>query len=814
MGGSAESCLRNSDLAELVILSDLSQVPTILSWSRERRATSCFLTSSPAVAAELGQLGLQALNALDLLSPDELDSNALLAQELGERWWPWTWGEPRLLGLPLAALAKQEFALPFELALNARLAFGRLLENNEYRQITGFFRPPMGMCRTGPAPAFRPAQSITQGVLLWLAQCEGIPVAGLTTRRPLMDEGRQWRPPLTARDARRSVPPSGSEGIHGLAGRVVLLWKSGLWAQELAGLERALTPAAGWHLVALSARELNAVELPSDRAHLLEIEQNLAGAWRAYEDNRRSYEGPHAEIYGNPYLAFQFARTFAEMRTAARLGLIFNRLLNAFEPSLFLLGHDAFAIERTLVAVAKQSGIPTAALVHGGLQPHFGRLGVVGDADKVMVWGQEDYQALTRTGVNLARICVVGSVRFDESYYAHSLSCSKAPLPGTRASTGSTGRPQIVFLTAPTNVDIAQASASPRQHLATWHEIVSMVQHRQDWNFLIRAHPAYDFVDLYRQLCRKSPANLALSRDDGIEEVLQESHVAVLVNYCTTAALEATLAGIPVVFLRSATYDTVMREDSLGFHGALKVRSVVDLERTIDHLLTDQTYREQALDEARLMLKRVLGSPDRNALPKLLVELGALADRGSTHPTVSRAAANSKPRILEALNHLLQRSPGRAPETSCIETECSWSILQNLPLAIATATTKPNDIRASLRRLERICVTHFQLSPIAAKQLAAPGYLLAMLRLISLRHWRESRAVALYAIMEQPVVVGQTRAFVEASAKSILGANAWGRSLVNWIDRMATTSARMRPPRYYQPELNNGKSTEPIQRES
>jgi len=77
------------------------------------------------------------------------------------------------------------------------------------------------------------------------------------------------------------------------------------------------------------------------------------------------------------------------MRLAAQLGLSFARLLDSVSPSVIVFGHEAFTIERTLVQVARHKDIPTIGFVHGGLQPLWGRLGNVGDADYVMAWNKK-----------------------------------------------------------------------------------------------------------------------------------------------------------------------------------------------------------------------------------------------------------------------------------------------------------------------------------------------------------------------------------------------------------------------------------------
>src|SRR5437763_666397 len=82
------------------------------------------------------------------------------------KWWEDEIADTSMLGFSLAQMARQEWAMPFELCVNAAIVYQRLFTAKAVRRVYGFFLPPVGMCRTGPAPAFRPATSVTQATLL------------------------------------------------------------------------------------------------------------------------------------------------------------------------------------------------------------------------------------------------------------------------------------------------------------------------------------------------------------------------------------------------------------------------------------------------------------------------------------------------------------------------------------------------------------------------------------------------------------------------------------------------------------------------
>jgi len=318
------------------------------------------------------------------------------------------------------------------------------------------------------------------------------------------------------------------------------------------------------------------------------------------------------------------------MRKAARLCLPFSQLLDTLQPALIIFGHEAFTVERSFVRVAQRKGIPTVGLMHGCLQPKYGRLGVVGDADRIMVWGENDEHELNSVGVQRSRLCRVGSLRYDKLYKSVT-----AQVPREygheqrkrirRALNIPFHRPLVVLLTAPTNVELSLPSANPLHHRKSWREIIALAARRSDIIFAVKPHPAYDFIDFYRHLSLVGPSNFILLGPCLLEDVLKVSDVSVLVNYCTTAALESMLLKVPVIFLRSAIYTTEMHEDPLEQHGAVNVMSVKELEAAIDRLLNDAAFRQENRNDAQSMMKLLLGDSKRPALEQMMNALQNIA---------------------------------------------------------------------------------------------------------------------------------------------------------------------------------------------
>jgi len=68
-------------------------------------------------------------------------------------------------------------------------------------------------------------------------------------------------------------------------------------------------------------------------------------------------------------------------------------------------------------------------------------------------------------------------------------------------------------------------------------------------------------------------------------------------NYSSTAALEAMMGGVPVVFLRTAIYATDLHKDPLESRGAINVSSFSELEMILDRLIEDPAFRSEIIQQ-------------------------------------------------------------------------------------------------------------------------------------------------------------------------------------------------------------------------
>jgi hypothetical protein len=228
-------------------------------------------------------------------------------------------------------------------------------------------------------------------------------------------------------------------------------------------------------------------------------------ARQAFEAARRRYLAPYPELFGNPFLDFQFRRIWAEMFRAARLAESFQSLLEAVRPSLVVFGYDGFVVERMLERVARREGVPTAALIHGGLTHAAGDRVRRGEADHLLAWGEEDVRGLARYGAAPDRVWRVGSLRYDELYHSAVRREGETRRPLRVQARGLLNlpprQPTVLLLTAST-MAMSAPLAHPAKHRETWRQVARLAARRPDLTFAIKPHPGWDHYEFYRILCR------------------------------------------------------------------------------------------------------------------------------------------------------------------------------------------------------------------------------------------------------------------------------------------------------------------------
>lgn len=636
-------------MTDLLFLTDVSQVDVLETEGRRQADRVKIVTADMATAARLEQLGVPFIDEWGLLGPDDVHANWAAAWDLAQRWWDEASVGGESHEFPLADIARGELHYPFERCLNARRIYDRLLDSLEVRAIEGYFLPPTAAIQTGPKPWGPAVASLSHAVLRWCAGRRGLPVRRIKIPRPLaLASGPQnhepprsdappirpaeCEPPLyvtllpsrpgylswNGDDRRRAAAATGAQTV---------LVMEFLSSREGTALENILSCTPGWRVVRVSrmAPEPGVGAWPWHESARM---ATFRRAKRTFDDARRRYTGAFPELFANPFLRFQFDAIWAEIIKADRLGEAFRSLIQMVRPSLVVFGYDDFAAERMFKRVARSEGTPTAALIHGGLGAALGARFSGADLDHMLVWGEKDARNVIRYGLAPEKVQTVGSVRYFDLYQSaprKARETRSAALVEARRQLGMQGDKPIVALLTATILEPSAPIAHPAKHRETWRQIIRLASRRPDLSFVIKPHPGWDHYEFYRVLCQGGPPNLVYLHDAGIEGVLAASDIAVLVNCCTTAALEAMLFGVPVVFLRTAIYPIEAAEDPLQDGGAISVNDVVGLETVLDRLVRDDEYRRAALADAELFLASCMGGGDGTAYERMWRECERIA---------------------------------------------------------------------------------------------------------------------------------------------------------------------------------------------
>lgn len=608
---------------ELLYFTDISQVGYVLDRRPEILKKKHAMTGDIVVAYELERLGIDFIDEWDFLDVEDIEANFERARLLSTTWWDENLASTEYEGFALSDTAQQDLIYPFEAGLNARTVYRKLFSTYQIGNITGFFLPPVGVVRTGPIPTNRAVRSVAQAVLFYMAEKREIPIEQIESSRPLSAGTLAFKAAVLS----KMEAPLVAEVKRG-SEQIVLVYEDGMYPDEFSVLMETLGKLPKIKAISISQRVLElgvqATNLKSGAGNRLkEFQKKLL-------ERTKLYEGIYPEIFGNNHLQFQFDCIGHEIAKAAEYGDVYAAFLDVINPTLVVFGHEAFTRERTFIRLAKKRNISSVGLLHGVARHRFTYRGIVGDADRIMVANDTDVEGLVLHGIDRSRLNKVGCLRYEEIYLKSShpdsvLEMTKAKRKAKEILGLDPIKPVVTWTTAAINAGFASPLADPCKHREAIRGFLNLVKSRPDLQFAIKAHPSYDYYEIYRLLLEQGLPNIVFPEKASISEIVSASDICLLINYCTTAALEAMLNQVPVVYLDNAIYCSEDRQDNLAETGMHRVKTISELEKYIDGLLAE---------------------------PKSLGHALALADEGlNTFLEIDRRRANSK--LYDFMDHIL-----------------------------------------------------------------------------------------------------------------------------------------------------------------
>ncbi len=144
-------------------------------------------------------------------------------------------------------------------------------------------------------------------------------------------------------------------------------------------------------------------------------------------------------------------------------------------------------------------------------------------------------------------------------------------------------------------------------------EVSAMASRHAAWDVTVRRHPRYDFgLPFYRHV------DLRLCPHSSLQEAITGTDIVVVVNAMTSAWIEASVAGLPVVMLDSAM--VWWQPEDWGLDVWPRVHTVADLEAVLMGMFEDATRYAHFAEATRAAARRYLGveDPPRSAVDRCL----------------------------------------------------------------------------------------------------------------------------------------------------------------------------------------------------
>lgn len=634
-------------MKNLLFIGDVAHVHYLQTERPEwlRRATP--VTGDPAVKYRLEQLGVRYIDEWGYLKEADFDRDLRRAWHLAEGWWRELFRGTDLEEFAPGLATSHDLFWPFEACLRAHTIYERLLTDQANARLHLMTLPREPVVRSSPAPPSRASASLAATVLRHLAAQAGRGVHLVQCKFPLGEVGRPRVLPTTTYpspenhrypQARRVAvlcpetlgqvgwQPAPPPALADRPGGSALILDVYQYPWDLHAVCDFFAGEPPWELIWVQTGP--AADAPPATATRSASERTLAASWRRFCTASAHYIGPYAAILGNPELRYQFRRIWHEMKAAARLVDSFQLLIDQVRPEILISAYDCFTRERFLVRTARSRGIRTAAFIHGCFSPPAMMKLRLSEADTIFHWGQSDGDALRSTGAAESRLVPVGSLRYHEDWVRYRQGGDRDLTQQAAARTElqlPRDQKTVLLLTAPVCYGLIGVNADPVVHYQDWKALIDLARRRPDLTFVHRPHPGYDHFSFYRALAADAPPNFHLSWYVPIEPFLAAADIAVLVNYVTTAALEALLARLPIVFLYSAIPEPWLH--SLSVQAMPSTRSVQELERLIDRLSSDNAFRNEVQARADTLLNETLGEPTRHPTEQLADALTALLEK-------------------------------------------------------------------------------------------------------------------------------------------------------------------------------------------
>jgi hypothetical protein len=681
-----------------------------------------------------------------------------------------------------------ELRLPIEICLNAAYAYRRIMAEQDVQTVLIFDAPDVGMIRNGPAPAFVPALSLSRAVLRFCAEEVNAQVEAVANPWSPPAGNRPWRARVSLDDR---LPPAVGKRVQPARAPWAVIWRDGMWPSEIAISDAQLRTAFDWNVLQLSSADLELfAEAVRPWINATSSEVILELMQRAKLG--RAPQSTHPEVFANRYLEFQFHAVAVEVLRAQTQRKVFEAILSSLNSKVVVLQADTFGVERGLEQTAADLSVPTVGLLHGGLGPLSGFVGLVGEPSVTAIWSSEDRTNLEACCQRGKKLVEIGSLKFD-SRYRQAIDPATIPAPSVCEERDQLDRiisrenkreVVILLLTSPTRVGLSFPTVDEDRYRQAWDEIIRIASVRTDWKFVIRAHPAFDDLEYYRSIVSRSSNNIVISSELDLGGALRSSDLAILMNYCSTAAVEAMFERVPVLFLSSALRKSRYTGDPLRRNGIYEAASTSAVESLIEAAIEDSPTRERLVSRGIELLATIVGD---NGIPAPVRFRRVIESVGNAYPARGTRSLDSRSQndsgditspsgaSSAAIGYeQLRNAIGPGGELGRDGAVAMAAVIASLPVEPLGTLSLFRKLRQDLRKTgitERV-----------QRQLLLAGALLTMRKRLEEKQWRDAAAFSLFAMGVCAFSAVTSAEFWSLSVKAAAMSTRATHRAGNWVD--------------------------------
>lgn len=292
-----------------------------------------------------------------------------------------------------------------------------------------------------------------------------------------------------------------------------------------------------------------------------------------------------------------------------------NNLFDANNFKVVLGLNDNLQVEKTILTVAKQKGIPTLILQHGLFDNVFSKdspyirmnaiLPLV--AEYFLVWGEIVQKYALSQGWKSEFISVVGSPKFD-----HLFKKLKSKKP-TRKILLATSSGQFLDY------------ESFRRYSESIKKTCEILQNLEGYELQVKVHPYEQEFSMIQEVVKEVDPTIPIMINADLDEIIESSDVVIVFNL-STVLLHSLIAQKPSIVLW--TFPNYVPDEEIFRYGGVVLTQYENLEIELKKILEDSLHREKLIENGKMLIDNYF-SNQGNASEELLKFMKQLAENNN-----------------------------------------------------------------------------------------------------------------------------------------------------------------------------------------